>query len=327
MFTKYCKKQTMRIALNFRKPFTALEEALISEGCTLLRDVWPTSNEALDSNIDAWIVDFCDSARHLWKTLGLSGALKRAGLPMIGIARDAPWHKGVKKRRQWAMKLLSPLDIYASHSLQDAWGFSNSLYFPNAARTSVYSLGNCTFESLRDPGAYKHDVSFLGNVNYERYPEHEDRSRFLADLRKRLARNNVIMEIYDSANMSSSEQVEVIQKTRINLNYGAAADCTGERTWGLPERCYGIPACGGFLLSDYRNHAAIDFKRGVDWVDFSDMNDCESKIYFYLSNFSLLRDIAEAAYRRVTTQHTYIHRARLIISTIENLKLRNLRIN
>ncbi len=52
------------------------------------------------------------------------------------------------------------------------------------------------------------------------------------------------------------------------MNIGAAADGEREKSWGLPERCYGIPACGGFLLSDERGHAANDFVVGRELVFF-----------------------------------------------------------
>src|SRR5438045_7710238 len=45
-----------------------------------------------------------------------------------------------------------------------------------------------------------------------------------------------------------------------------------------PERCFGVPACGGFLLSDVRKHAAESFIPGVEWADFLDLDDCVAKI-------------------------------------------------
>lgn len=218
------------------------------------------------------------------------------------------------------MEWLRPLDIYATHSLQSAERFGHALYLPNAAWTSVYSLRGRSLESFRNPLSYDYEVSFLGNIDAKRYPEHRERLRFLVELRFRLAEKGVHLELFDSTQMPLSRQVEVIQSSKINLNYGAAADCAGERSWGLPERCYGIPACGGFMLSDYREHAAQDFVRDREWVDFSDIQDCIDKIHRFLSDFDKLRDVAEAAHRRVMSQHTYLHRARTLLSAVEGCK-------
>ena len=78
---------------------------------------------------------------------------------------------------------------------------------------------------------------------------------------------------------------------------------------GLPERCYGIPACGGFLLCDKRTHARDDFTPGDNWAEFDGLDDCVAKIVFWLENFSAARDLAERCHAHVMARHTYAHRA------------------
>lgn len=120
--------------------------------------------------------------------------------------------------------------------------------------------------------------------------------------------------------MRVEDQVEIIQRSRINITYSAAADNNGEISWGLPERCYGIPSCGGFLLSDHRQHASLDFDLNTQWVEFGNMDECVNKIRYYLSNFDQARAIAEAAYCRVIKDHTYSNRARSLLSAISAFK-------
>lgn len=111
--------------------------------------------------------------------------------------------------------------------------------------------------------------------------------------------------------MSVENQVRLIQESRINLNFGAACD-SATVSWGLAERCFGIPACGGFLLSDYRQHARDTFPPDL-WVDFTDIGDCVEKIRYYLAHFEQVRELAEGLHREVMLRHTYVHRARAFV--------------
>ena len=309
----------MRLIMNMRKPFIPLEEALEQAGCTLLRNVW-AADEIRAARPHACLVDFCDAARSLRQSWQLARTLRPLGVVLGALDRDAPWYKGLRRRRLWAMARLRLLDLYASHSLQEAGRFAaRVLYLPNAARLSAYNLGGRTLASLRDPAAYECDVSFIGNVDAIRYPEHRARAEFLDALRSRLARESIRFAIYDSAAMSTAEQVRRTQASRINLNVGAAADDRGERTWGLPERCYGIPACGGFLLSDSRRHATDDFVPGREWADYASLEDCVTRIRYFLANFAEARAIAEAAHARVMADHTYSERAARLAGALREL--------
>ena len=308
----------MRLIVNFPKPFAALEEALEVESCSLARNIW-NPGDARSVGAEACLLDFCSSARRLRDLWRLARVLRPLGVPLVAIDRDAPWYKGVRRRRLWALSLIRPLDIYASHSLQGAARFANTtLYLANAARLPAYGLHGRTLDSLRDAGSYRYDVSFIGNLDAARYPEHARRVTALRDLQTVLAAEGVILELFDAARMSVEEQVAVIQQSRINLNLGAAADDGAERSWGLPERCYGIPAAGGFLLSDSRRHAANDFEPGREWVEYAGSADCPARIRYYLAHFEESRAIAEEAHHRVLMEHTYAHRAKRLLRTIRD---------
>jgi spore maturation protein CgeB len=140
-----------------------------------------------------------------------------------------------------------------------------------------------------------------------------DRAEFLGELARRLEPHGISASFLHSEGMPLSEQVDFIQRSRINLNYSAGADEGTEKSWGLPERCYGVQACGGFLLSDNRRHAADDFRLGDEWVAFESLDDCVAKIRHYVAHFDEARRIAEAAHARVMREHTYVNRARTLM--------------
>lgn len=249
-------------------------------------------------------------------SLALKARFNRAGVPVISWNRDGPANKGDKAWRLWLLRRGIFMDIYATHTLQGSHSFAGeTLYLPNAAWHTNYHLGDRTLEMLRDPSTYLRDVSFFGRADPERYPEMRERYQFLVALRERLSRLKVSCEFTDK-NMTYAEQRDYIQTSRINLNCWAGADTCyhggykgQEKSWGLPERCYGVQACGGFLISDHRKHAADDFRLGSEWIEFTDLDECVSQITRFLANFDQARDIAEAAHRRVMREHTYINRA------------------
>lgn len=301
----------------FKKGYDALERALRDVGCTVTRCGW---NRIPDlEGVDAVLVHAEEAMTQLAATATLKRRLQARPAPLIAIDRDAPWHKGIRSWRIWLTQRLKIIDIYATHSLQDANRFAAlALYFPNAADVSRYNLGAHTLSKMRTAGWYRHDVSFLGNLDAKRYREHAARVAFMEQLATRLSTLGIEHLFRHSENMPASEQVEIIQRSRINLNFGAACDNGPTRSWGLPERCYGVPACGGFLLSDDREHAARDFVPGQEWVSYKNLDECVDKIVYYLNHYSEAREIAERAYLRVMHDHTYTVRAKTLLDAIQD---------
>jgi spore maturation protein CgeB len=298
--------------VNYRQ-FRPIAEGLRACGYTVYEDTWNPTNEQL-ADCDGYLICMYNAMKRPVDTFRLKSRLRRYRIPLIGWNRDAPWNKGAKRWRLWWFRKLRMLDIYAAHSLQGAELFSREpIYLPNAAWTTGYNLAGHTLNEMRDPGFYRYDVSFIGNLDAERYPEFTERTAFINELEARLRSCAVSTCFRQGLGMPVAEQVEIIQRSRININFGAACDDGREKSWGLPERCYGVPACGGFLLSDFRKHAPDDFEPGQQWVSFGDLDDCVDKVRFYLNRFDEARAIAERAHTRVMRDHTYTHRAARLV--------------
>ena len=288
-------------------------------------DVWnPCAADLADC--DGYLICMYDAMKRPWDTIRLKARLRARRIPLLGWNRDAPWNKGAKRRRLWWFRRFRMLDIYATHSLQGADEFAcEYFYLPNAAWTGAYNLAGRTLAELRGPAFYRYDVSFVGNLNAAKYPEFFRRAEFFNALEQRLAPLGICTCFRQGLGMPVAEQVEIIQRSRININFGAACDDGPEKSWGLPERCYGVPACGGFLLSDYRRHASNDFVPGLEWASFDNLDDCVGKVRFYLSHFDESRRMAERAYDRVMREHTYTHRAQRLIDTACDWRARHAR--
>lgn len=277
-------------------------------------EVLPASSELFalsHSHIAAHFCCFYETLRRpLRRTLRLK-RIAKLGIPTVTWNRDAPHYLN---RRRWNLDLLEwlqPFEIYTSHSIQDSRRFGRSnRYLANAADTNRYFLTSpeTTFRSLRHSEHYIYDVSFFGAMDGVRYKEMRTRQEFFAALAERLSARKVRFIFREAAGMSLADQIALIQHSVINLNYGASCEFGAKIASGLPERCFGVPACGGFFLCDKRTHARDDFTPGENWAEFEDLDDCVEKILFWLAHLDQARDLAERCYHHVVNHHTYAHR-------------------
>jgi len=308
-----------RVLLNFRGGFAGLREGFESLGCEVLENRWAPESTALEG-AELCLADFVDCARALRRTAGLRCRLMRARVPFLALNRDAPFNRGVHPMRLALLRWLGPFDAYATHSMQGAGRYARrTLYCPNAARESVYRVSDAELTALRDPARYRWDVSFLGNLDVARFGEHARRVEFLQALSAKLDELGIRTSFRDSAGMTVDEQVGIIQASRINLSVMAACDSDAEASWGQPERCYGVPACGGFLLSDRRRHAAEDFAED-ERAEYDDIDDCVRKIRYFLAHFDQARAIAERARARALRDHGYRNRAARLLDWVRDAR-------
>lgn len=312
----------MKIALFYRKGNPRLKEGIESAGHEVEEYTWEIRT-FISEGVDAAVFEFKYIFKEKRRFLTLAYSLRKHRIPIVTWNVDSPWNAGIKK---WKVNLLlnsGILSLYATHSLQDTdlSKHANVIYLPNAAWASKYNLRGNALEDFRRPDIYKWDVTFLGNIDTSRYPEHRQRTEFLEKLGSFLKQKKIKFLFTDCKDLSFDEQVEIIQKSRINLSCLGAADSSKYgKSWGLTERSYGIPYCGGFLLMEERIHAKDDFCIGDEVVTYYDVEDCKNRILYYLDKYEERRKIAETAYQRVMKQHTYMHRAIRIIAEIQRLK-------
>jgi spore maturation protein CgeB len=304
---------------NAPKEPTPLIEALGALGVELVRGDWQPEH-ALLARAEACFVSLYDCMKRPLDVWRLKRRLARHGVPLVCWNRDAP---GYLNKAAWRLALLErarPLDIYAAHSLADGRRFAaTQLLVQNAARPEHYHLGGARLEELADPRRYRYDAGFFGALDGTRYREYRARAEFFGALERRLAGRGLTLSVIDTLArpLAPAEQRALIQTTRVNLNFGAGCEYGEPVGHGLPERCFGVPACGGFLLSDRRVHAKDAFAPGSEWADFADVDEAAAKITHFVAHFDAARAIAERAHARVLREHTYRHRAEQMLGAIE----------
>ena len=82
------------------------------------------------------------------------------------------------------------------------------------------------------------------------------------------------------------------------------------------HRAFEIPACGGFLLSDYRPEAESFFDLDSEIVCFKSQSELRDKANYYLRQPKERQRIAENGRKRVLAEHTYTHRIKQMIKVL-----------
>lgn len=274
------------------------------------------------SNVFAYYGNYFSEIKN--KSLWLKGRsfLSRHRIPYVFWNRDAPWHVGMKWHNQIWSKLTKPIDLYLAHSEQDAdWFSPQYLYFPNAAK-SEYAQNTC-LSMLQHIDHYVYDVAFIGAVGNEKRRACRERLSFFRAVEAAVLAANPAVRflLVDTVTrkLSVDEQLHLIRCSKINLNFGAMCDLPKQRSWGMPERVFGIPAAGGFLLTDDRKHLDITFDPS-SYDAFRDVDECVQKILFYIDRFPLMRNRAENLHRQVIDRHTYISRATTLIGAVRDFR-------
>lgn len=307
--------QRTHLLVNYPKFPVPLMQSLAERGITVIENNWQPDAALLRRTL-ACVIDFGGAVKHPFRARAWRHLMSRHRVPTFTWNRDAPHNNNLQPWRLALFDRLRPLDIYATHSCIDTrWRFAETVIFlPNAADTSSYNLRGTpddVLAQLRDPSRYQWDVSFFGALDGARYKEAADRQAFFGALAAKLDALGIRHQFVDTTRtaMSLNEQVELIQTSRINLNFGARCDYGGFPASGLPDRCFGIPACGGFLLTDRRIHTADSFAIGSHLDEFTTLDECVFKIRHYLENFDKSRDIAETGWKHVISQHGHANRA------------------
>ena len=108
----------------------------------------------------------------------------------------------------------------------------------------------------------------------------------------------------------------VYSSANINLNITSVqlAHATNQRT-------FDVPACGGFLLTDYRQAAAELFEPGTEIAMYRTTDELAAQVKHFLQHDDERRAMAQAARNRVLREHTWAHRARTIINVLKDKNL------
>lgn len=104
----------------------------------------------------------------------------------------------------------------------------------------------------------------------------------------------------------------VYSSSKINLNISLRSI-----KHGVPLRAFDIMGNGGFLLSNYQEDFFDLFEPDEEVVLYGSQEEAVEKARFYLEHDALRKEIAQRGYERIQAEHTYLHRAEVMCSCIE----------
>ena len=107
------------------------------------------------------------------------------------------------------------------------------------------------------------------------------------------------------------ELPDVYRGTDVNIN------CTSfQMKTAVNQRVFDVPACGGFLLSDYQEDMERFFEVGKEAICYRTVEEAASLAAYYLGKDSERKKIAESARKRVLAEHTYEKRMAELVATM-----------
>lgn len=301
----------MTCILTMHSPNHPLLQALHNNGVKIkyLRNIEHIHTIDL-AEIDVWFSRVFTEIKYPLALYNTLSKLREYAIPYVFWNRDAPWNCGMKNWHRWVLNYMNPLDIYFTHSGQESLPCQVSCYLPNAARDAYRFIGD--LNELSKEQGYLYDICFMGAFSNNKRIGCIQRRLFIDELQEFLKKRHIHprIKIIDTSieKLSLDEQLYLIQHSKINLNYGANCDLPNQPSWGLPERVFGIPASGGFLLTEYRACLPHTFAEGT-YDTFLDTEECVEKINFYLNNFDILRARADRLHQEILEKHMYSNRA------------------
>lgn len=113
----------------------------------------------------------------------------------------------------------------------------------------------------------------------------------------------------------SDEIVKIYQTSKININVTKLMLKTA-----VNQRVFDVPACGGFLLTDYRADLETLFELDKEMICYSGLEDLEKKVGYFLENPDEREAISLAGQQRVKAEHGYEHRLAFIFDKMYSFR-------
>jgi len=114
---------------------------------------------------------------------------------------------------------------------------------------------------------------------------------------------NVMGQVAYRENLS-----KVYNASKINLNISRI-----QLRSALNQRVYDIPACRGFLITDFKKELEDSFDIGREIICYRHVDELFQLIDYYLKNPQERQKIADAGFKRVINEHTYHHRMKRLL--------------
>jgi len=118
---------------------------------------------------------------------------------------------------------------------------------------------------------------------------------------------------FEKGRISHSEMVQVINRSRININFSDQPD----GKLGLKNRIFEVLGCGGFLLTQNSYDLKDYITPGVHCVTFETVFELKEKINYYIRNEEEREKIAQQGYLFAKENCKYSDRIKKILEVVK----------
>ncbi len=154
----------------------------------------------------------------------------------------------------------------------------------------------------------KYEVSFVGNIGRPL------RKQYISELREKKIPVHVFGEGWVAGFIPLEEMLDVFVTSKINLNFTRVG--YGNRLT-IKGRATEVCLAGGFLLTEYVPGIENYFEIDKEIVCFENAEEMIDKISYYLSHDEERRAIAQAGWKRATSEYTPLHMLSRVFDEIE----------
>lgn len=203
-------------------------------------------------------------------------------------------------------------DVYGETKYREI-GLNNAIYFPFGCNEKIFRRMNIS---------KKYDVSFVGGW-------HPYREWLIQRIRNAGISVEVVGHCWPKGEIDYEGMVRLFNKSRINLNLSNSTSWDVRYLISSPRalidrlrskknieqmkaRIFEINGCGAFQLSYYVEGLSHCYDIDKEISVYADTDDLIEKIKFYLAHDELRESIANAAYKRTLTEHTFKQRFKTV---------------
>jgi spore maturation protein CgeB len=229
---------------------------------------------------------------------------------------DDTWRVGFTLKWARSFDFFTTPDFFGERKYK-LLGFKNSIHFPFGCNENIY---------YKIDTKKKYDVSFVGSW-------HPQREWLVNRLKKCGFSVKVAGHGWSGGVVAHKEMVKIFNQSRINLNlsnsttwdvrYIASSLRAIVNTIRSPKvseqikaRHFEINGCGGFQLTYYVQGLEKYYEIGKEIDVYLGADDLEKKVFFYLRNPNLIKEISGAGMRRTLKEHLFKHRFKVLFNRI-----------
>lgn len=165
----------------------------------------------------------------------------------------------------------------------------------------------------------KYDISFIGTHDNKSYINREKYLMSIKDLGLNIWgtdgwSRSPMAKCFHGRSLGD-QRFEIYKQSKIVVDI----KCDSIPLDGLGNRPFEVTGCGTFFMTDCPGEdIERSYRENKEIVSFKNGDDLREKVIYYLNHEKEREEIARAGYNRTVAEHTYIHRVRQLLDTMEH---------